>query len=127
MSGGKTLDDKTEQWLNSFSGYLSKKLNGQELTTEEKMVLCYFYQSELLNRLERYTILLTTDNNHFAVISTLENKGLIFKHTDSPNIFPVYFVDRTLTQTDFTNQLRNIFGKSYDDLKNDYKDVLPVI
>lgn len=124
---GKTLDDKMEQWLGSFSGYLSKKLNGQELAIEEKMVLCYFYQSELLNRLERYTILLTTDNNHFAVIDALENKGLIFKHPDSQNIYPVYFVDRTLTQTDFTNQLRDIFGGSYDDLKSDYKEVLQAI
>jgi predicted HTH transcriptional regulator len=124
---GKTLDDKMEQWLNSFSGYLLKKLNGQELSLDEKMVLCYFYQSELQNRIERYTILLTTDNNHFAVINALESKGLIFKHDDSPNIFPVYFVDRVLAQTDFTNQLRETFGKDYDDLKNDYKDVLQAI
>lgn len=124
---GKTLDDKMEQWLNSFSGYLINKLNGQELSLQEKMVLCYFYQSELLNRLERYTILLTTDNNHFAVIDGLESKGLIFRHSKSPDIFPVYFVDRTLVQIDFTNQLREQFGKDYDELKNDYKEVLQAI
>lgn len=124
---GKTLDDKMEQWLNSFSGYLLKKLDGKELSLEEKMVLCYFYQSELLNRLERYTILLTQDNNHFVVIDGLESKGLIYRHPRSPDIFPVYFVDRTLVQTDFTKQLRQLFGKGYDDLKNDYKDVLQAI
>lgn len=124
---GKTLDDKMEQWLNSFSAYFQYKLNGQNLTEQEEMVLCYFYQSELLNRLERYTIILTTDNNHFSVIDSLESRGLIVKHPDSPDIFPVYFVDRTLVQTDFTNQLRDVFGKSYDDLKNDYKDVLQAI
>lgn len=124
---GKTLDDKMEQWLNSFSGYLLKKLNGQELSLQEKMVLCYFYQSELLNRLERYTILLTTDNNHFAVIDALESKGLIFRHPKSPDIFPIYLVDRTLVQIDYTNPLRGLFGKDYDDLKNDYKDVLQTI
>ena len=90
-------------------------------------MLCYFYQSELLNRLERYTILLTPDNNHFEVIAGLEDKGLIFRHPDSPALYPVYSVDRVLAQTDFTEPLRERFGADYDDLNSDYKDVLQVI
>jgi len=124
---GKSLDDKMENWLESFSGYLQKKSGDNGLSEHEKVVLCYFYQSELLNRLERYTILLTPDNNHFEVIAGLENKGVIFRHPDSPTLYPVYSVDRVLTQTDFTEPLRKMFGTDYDDLNSDYKDVLQVI
>jgi predicted HTH transcriptional regulator len=124
---GKTLDEKMELWLKSFSGYLSEKLNHKELSLEEKMVVCYFYQSELLNRHEQYTILLTSDNNHYKVIADLESKGLIFKCLESPTLYPIYLVDRILVQTDFTNQLRELFGKGYDDLKSDYKEVLQAI
>jgi ATP-dependent DNA helicase RecG len=124
---GKTLNDQMELWLKSFSGYILRKLNGQELSTQEAMVLCYFYQSELLNRMERYTILLTPDNNHFSVIDGLESKGIIFKYPKSPDIYPVYFVDRTLAQTDYALPLRKSFGRDYDDLKNDYKEVLQTI
>ena len=124
---GKTLDDKMDLWFKSFSGYILRKLGGKELSEQEKIVLCYFYQSELLNRLERYTILLTSDNNHFKVTVDLEDKGFIFKHPQSPDIHPVYLVDRVLAQTDFTNPLRDLFGKDYDDLKSDYKEVLQVI
>jgi predicted HTH transcriptional regulator len=63
---GKCLDDKMEHWLKSFSGYLQKKSGGAGLSEHEQVVLCYFYQSELLNRSERYTILLTPDNNHYC-------------------------------------------------------------
>lgn len=124
---GKCLDDKMVDWLESFSGYLQKKTGGTKLSEQEQVVLCYIYQSELLNRLERYTILLTPDNNHFEVIDRLENKGIIFRHPDSPTIHPVYSVDRVLTYVDFTQPLRERFGADYDDLKSDYKDVLQVI
>ncbi|MEW5939338.1 MAG: RNA-binding domain-containing protein [Chloroflexota bacterium] len=124
---GKTHNDKMELWLKSFSGYIQRKLNGRELTAQEATVLCYFYQSELLNRLERYTILLTPDNNHFVVIDGLESAGLIFRFPQSPDIYPVYFIDRALAQTDFTIPLRELFGRGYDDLKNDYKEVLQTI
>ncbi len=124
---GKCVDDKMEHWLESFSGYLQKKSGGNGLSKHEQVVLCYFHQSELLNRLERYTILLTPDNNHFAVIVGLEDKGLIFRHPDSPALYPVYSVDRTLTQIDFTKPLRKMFGADYDNLISDFKDILQVI
>ncbi|MBI5714134.1 MAG: putative DNA binding domain-containing protein [Chloroflexi bacterium] len=124
---GKTLDDKMELWFKTFSGYILRKLGGKELSEQEKIVLCYLYKCELINRLERYTILLTSDNNHFEVIANLEDKGLIFRHPQSPDIYPVFLVDRVLTQTDFTSPLRELFGQDYDDLKSDYKEVLQII
>lgn len=123
---GKCMDDKMEHWLESFSGYLKKK-SGGDLSEHEQVVLCYFYQSELLNRLERYTILLTPNNNHFEVIADLVDKGLISQHPNSPDLYRIYFVDRTLTLTDFTQPLSTMFGADYDQLKSDYKDVLQVI
>ncbi len=124
---GKCLDEKMAFWLESFSGYLQKKAGGKTLSAQEQTMLCYFYQSEWLNRSEKYTILLTRDNNHYDVIADLEDKKLIFRQDKSPLLFPVYAVDRVLTQTDFTTPLRKLFGADYDELKSDYKDALQVI
>lgn len=124
---GKVLDDETEWWLKSFGGYIFRQTNGRELTIEQKTVLAYFFKSERLNRDEKYTIALTPDNNHFAVISELEKWKLIYKHPHSPELYPVYLVDRTLSKFEFINELRKIYGGAYDDLGIDYKDVLNVI
>ncbi|HMS42596.1 MAG TPA: putative DNA binding domain-containing protein [Pyrinomonadaceae bacterium] len=121
---GKVYDEESKLWLDGFSGYIYEKLNRRELTDEEKIILIYLYKSEKLNRQEKYTILLTPDNNHFAVISDLEEKGLIFKHQASTRIYPIYLVDRTLSKTDFSQELYDIFSSHYDLLSNDYKEVL---
>ena len=122
---GKVYDEFSEYWLDSFSGYLKKKCNGNELSTEEKIMLSYFFKTEKLNRLERYTILLNRDNNHSEVIADLEEKELIFKY--SASFYSVYLVDRELKKSDFSLELRELFGKDYDYLKNDYKEILNVI
>jgi predicted HTH transcriptional regulator len=124
---GKVYDESEEYWLDSFSGYLKRKCNGQELTIEEKIVISYFFKTEKLNRLECYTILLTQSNNHFDVISNLEDKGLIYKYPDSPFPYSVYLLDRELVKSDFTLELRQIFGDDYDYLSKDYKDTLNII
>ena len=124
---GKVYDESSEYWLDSFSGYLKKKCSGKELSIEERIVLSYFFKTEKLNYLERYTILLTHDNNHFEIIATLEGKGLLFKNPASPYPYSVYLVDRKLIKDDFTSELRTIFGKDYDYLSNDYKKVLNTI
>jgi len=72
---GKLLDEEIELWLRSFSGFILKKTNGKELTEEQQTALAYFYKSERLNYLERYTIVLTPDNNHFSVIADLQYSG----------------------------------------------------
>ncbi len=121
---GKVYDEESKLWLDGFSGYVYEKLNRRELTDEEKIILIYLYKSEKLNRQEKYTILLTPDNNHFAVISDLEEKGLIFKHQSSTRIYPIYLVDRVLSKIDFSQELFDIFGSHYDLLSNDYKEIL---
>ncbi|MGI8885092.1 MAG: ATP-binding protein [Pyrinomonadaceae bacterium] len=124
---GKVYDEESKLWLDGFSGYVYEKLNRRELTEEEKIILAFTYKSERLNRLERYTILLTKDNNHFSAIADLLDKGLIYKHPESPQIHPIYLVDRTLSKTEFSRELFEIFGTHYDLLSNEYKEVLNTI
>jgi ATP-dependent DNA helicase RecG len=124
---GKVFDDEVKLWLDSFSGYIYGKLNRRELTEEEKIILAFTYKSERLNRLERYTIMLTKDNNHFSAIADLLDSGLIYKHPSSNPIHPIYLVDRILTKTEFSSQLFGIFGNHYDFLSNDYKVILNTI
>lgn len=127
VSKGKVLDEEAKMWLNSYSGYIFDKCNKRELTEEEKIILTYLYKSERLNWLERYTILLTTDNNHFSAIADLEAKGLIYKYPGSSRIHPIYLVDRVLSKNDFTEELSELFGEDYDVLTNDYKKILNAI
>jgi len=124
---GKVYDEEAKLWLDSFSGYIYEKLNRRELTDEEKIILTYLHKTEKLNKQEKYTILLTADNNHFAVISGLEEKGLIFKYKDSPPIYPIYLVDENLSRNEFNQELYDIFGTHFDLLSNDYKEVLNTI
>ena len=123
---GKVYDDKMETWLKCYSGYLTKKY-GRELNDEEKIILSYFYKSENLNRLDRYTILLTSDNNHKNVISNLEEKGLLIKNNESPQIYPIYLVDRVLTKIDFSDELKELFNADYELLPEKYKNILNAI
>lgn len=125
---GKVYDEAMEIWLSSFSNYIIKKY-GRALNEDEKIMLSFFYKSEKLNRLENYTILLTTDNNHKNIIATLEEKGLLFKNPQSPKIeiYPIYLVDRVLMKNDFTNDLREFFGNAFDILNPEYKEIINAI
>ncbi|WP_395044334.1 RNA-binding domain-containing protein [Flavobacterium sp.] len=123
---GKVYDDKMETWLKCYSGYLTIKY-GKDLNEEEKVILSYFYKSETLNRLDRYTILLTSDNNHKNIISNLEEKGLLIKNNESPEIYPIYIVDRVLTKTDYSDELKILFKNDFDLLPEKYKNILNAI
>ena len=123
---GKVYDDDMASWLNSFAGYIEKKLR-RELDDDEKIMLSFYRKSETLNRLESYTILLTMDNNHKEVIRKLEENGLIFKDLKSLEIYPIYWVDRTLMKSNFSEELKLIFGHEWTNLKPEYQDVLDAI
>ncbi|MEI6555367.1 MAG: RNA-binding domain-containing protein [Paludibacter sp.] len=123
---GKVYDDAMEFWLNSFTKYIYHKMN-RPINEDEKIILSFFRKSEMLNRVENYTILLTMDNNHKEVIATLEEKGLIFKNPQSSDIYPIYQLDRELIKDDFSKELDSTFGNSWNTLKSDYKEVLNAI
>ncbi|MDX2245831.1 MAG: putative DNA binding domain-containing protein [Bacteroidia bacterium] len=125
---GKVLDDDARLWLTSFSGWIYRQTNGRGLSEEEETVLTYFYKSEQHNNNERYTILLTPDNNHFDVIRKLENYGLIsVLEYEEQSIYPLFIVNPILKQKDFYPVLRTLFGSSFDLLKTEYKSVLQTI
>ena len=124
---GKVLDDQMISWLKSFNKYILQKTGGKELSIEQKTVLTYFYKSELLNAVEKYTVNLTPDNNHFDVIKDLAKWGLITQLPQSTNSSQVFRIDETLTKTEFSKEMQKIFGGAYDTLGNDLKEVIESI
>ena len=124
---GKLLDDKMESLFKAYAGYIEKKLKGEIITTEQKIVLSYFYKSEIDNKNERYTILLTRDNNHLDAINTLEESGLISKHEISNELHTVFIIDRELFKKDFNTELRKLFGADFDALNKEGREVLTCI
>jgi predicted HTH transcriptional regulator len=124
---GKLLDETMNTLFESYSGYLSRKLEGNEITLEQKRILTYFYKSEILNKHDRYTILLTKDNNHLQAIQSLQEAGLITRHTISDEIYSVFITDRNLFKKSFYKELESYYGDSFIALQQDYKDVLSFI
>ena len=124
---GKLLDERMESLFTAYDGYIERKLNGEEITSEQKLVLSYFYKSELENKNDRYTILLTKDNNHLEAINSLEDSKLIFRHTVSNELYPVYILDRELFKKDFIDELRKLFGADFDALKKEDRAILACV
>ncbi len=127
IRSGRLLDDGMERLFDAFEGYVVRKASGHRLTEPQKTVLAYLIKSERDNLRFRYTILLTPDNNHFSELTVLEGFGLIEKHPSSTPIHPVYVVDPVLVRTDYTAELRAIFGVGFDGLDEFRKRVLGVM
>jgi predicted HTH transcriptional regulator len=126
LISGKVLDSKAMQWLNSFEKYILKKTKGLELNEQQKTILAYFYKSEKYNENEKYTINLSPDNNHFAVIRELVEWGLLKEISTSREV-PLYQIDETLKKDNFIEELRKIFGGAFDELSSDAKEVLQAV
>jgi ATP-dependent DNA helicase RecG len=127
IPSGKLLDEETQRWINSFEGYLKKRLQGK-MSREHQLVLAYLLKSERLNRKRLYTILFSPSNNHFEVLSDLKQAGLIFEHpTASSEQSPVFILDQELTLKDFTAQIEKQIGQSLTGLDETQKQVLNII
>jgi ATP-dependent DNA helicase RecG len=124
---GKVLDENMEALFESYSGYIRHKLDGDEISVEQKRILSFLYKSELRNKEDRYTILLTKANNHLKALQTLEEVGLIFRHEKSDELYPIFILDRQLFQKDFKSELKKIFGERYNELPGEHKSVLRFI
>jgi predicted HTH transcriptional regulator len=136
---GKVLDDQCEMWLNNFNKYIVKKTNGITLTIEQKTVLAYIFESEKLNKEEKYTINFSRSNNHFDIISELESFGLIkqiskdkFDVMDSTVLsldsgLQLYRIDETLKKENHNERLKEIFGSSLFSLNSECVEILNVI
>ncbi len=124
---GNLVDENMETLFESYSGYILDKLESGEITTEQKRILSYFYKSEKLNKQDKYTILLTKDNNHLKAIESLQDARLIYRHEVSDDFYSVFILDRNLFRKSFAKELNEIFGKEYKNLTEDYKNVLSFI
>lgn len=124
---GKLVDENVQVVLDSFSKYIALKLKGLEITDEQKRIFAYFYKSEIANKNEKWTLLLTKNNNHLNAISSLEESGLIQKHPISDEIYSVYVVDRIFFQKNYYHELEKIFGSKFNEVKQEEKDVLNAI
>ena len=124
---GKLVDESFMSFISSFDLFTKKKLNGSLLTEDEIAVLAYLYKSEKANLLYRHTILLTPDNNHFNAIHRLERSNLIYKHQESPDLYPIFLLNRELMREDYISELRGVFGGDFDSLPELYKQTLSLI
>lgn len=123
---GNLRDERAKFWLKSYWRYITKKL-GEDPTLEQEKVLIYLYKSEILNQEEKYTILLTSDNDLYNTVNTLLPSGLIYKSVQSHLLYPVYLVDRILLKKKFDDELITLFGADYSFLKPYYKKALNII
>ena len=124
---GKLVDESFIAFIDSFSLFIETQINGSTLSEEDIAVMAYFYKSEKANEQYRHTILLTHDNNHFNAISRLEKSGLIFRHPESPHLYPVYLLHRDLMRENYNTELRAIYGGAFDGLSDLYKQALSLI
>jgi len=124
---GKLLDDRMERLFEAFDRHIAARLQGRQLTENQKMVLAYLIKSEWANEQVRYTILLTPDNNHFNELVVLEQQGLITKHDLSTSIYPIYVSDRVLVRKDYVQELRQQFGLIFDGLQDLHKQILSIV
>ena len=126
VPAGKLLDESFKNRLTGFDGYIKSKLK-KALSDEHKLVLAYFYKSEVLNKRRYFTILLSENNNHFMVIDELKEAGLIVEHSSSTDATPIYILDRVLAQNHYQDDLISLFGASYIDFDDTAKEVLNII
>jgi ATP-dependent DNA helicase RecG len=124
---GRLYDEKMETLINAYEGYIEKKLNGDNVSLEQKLVLSYYYKSEIENNNDRYTIVLTKDNNHLDAVNSLEAAGLIIKHPISNQLNSVFILDRNLFKDNFNTELRKMFGADFDALSKEGKSILTCI
>jgi ATP-dependent DNA helicase RecG len=127
LRAGKLLDERMRRLFQSFDGYLERKMRGNPLSEPQQRVLAYLIKSEWANQKLRYTILLTSDNNHFDELNSLKKHGLIHEHPESAGHYPVYVVDRALVKNDYLQELRDLFGLFFDALDPFLKDILGVV
>lgn len=127
LCAGKLLDDSMEQLFESYERFITSKLGGASLTQPQKLVLSYLIKSHWANERNRYTILLTQDNNHSSELRRLELAGLIERHPISEPVYPVYVVSELLIRRDFSAELRAILGLRFDGLDALHRDILNVV
>lgn len=115
IPSGKVLDDAMREWLGLFDRFLAEKSGGAAWTEEQRTVLAYIIKSEKANRLGRFTIALTPDNNHFGAIAAMEAWDVVKPHPNSERFHRVYVATAELVDDNPSMQLRELLGAAFDD------------
>jgi predicted HTH transcriptional regulator len=118
---GQLVDESIEDWLKGFGYYIQQHLK-TPLNKEQQALLAYFYKAEQLDAKRYFTILLSESNNHFDALQALKKAGLILEHPASTELTPVYVLDRTLSKTNFQEELAKLIGWEY--LQNELSNLL---
>ena len=124
---GQLVDDEMQAVLDSYSKYINQKLNGKSFTLEMKKVFAYFYKSEIENKNERWTLLLTKNNNHLNSIATLADAGLIYEHPQNDIYHKIYVVDRVFYKNNFKDELIKMVGSAFLSLSLELQSILHAI
>lgn len=128
LQAGLLVDSRLQEIFESRDAYIATKLGSfDELSDEKRAVLAYLIKSEWANQEGRHCVLLTQDNNHAQAIKALESAGLIFRHPDSPVLYPIYLADRNLLTDDFESELRQRYGPAFDELALLWRKALAVV
>lgn len=128
LTAGKLIDERMTELFQSRDAYIAKKLGAfEDLSIDKQAVLAYLIKSEWANADSKYSILLTAANNHQSALRTLEQAGLISRDPRSEDLYPIYVADKNLMSDDFGEELRALFGSTFDDLALLRRKVLAVI
>lgn len=119
IKSGKVLDDRMVWIFKSFDAYITKKTYGHDLTESQKTVLAYLIKSELENRVMRYTINVSPDNNHFNDLSILKQYGLVEELADTDVIQTGHLADPVFLKDSYAPELFEIFGEIYTSLHSE--------
>jgi len=111
LSPGPLMNEAIRRHLDAYDRYLASRL-GAAPTREQLLVLAYLIKSEWANEQQRYTILLTPDNNHFEQLLALERAKLIVKHPRSTATQAIYVADRALVRRNFREEVATLFGEA---------------
>ncbi len=127
IPSGKLIDIEIEFWLNSFNEYILAKLNGN-FTDDHKAVLAYFFKSQKLNAERKYTILLSQNNNHLAVLNELVKSNLLVElHTVSTESTPIYVLNNVISKTTFFDIVNKFKTNSKLEFSNLELNILNVL
>jgi ATP-dependent DNA helicase RecG len=127
IPSGKLIDLEIEFWLNSFDGFITEKLNGN-FTFDHKAVLAYFFKSQKLNAERKYTILLSQNNNHLAVLNELVKSGLLVELLSvSTESTPIYVLSSIISKTTFFETINTFVNDIKTEFSNFELNTLNII
>ena len=124
---GKLVGDMMKQHFECFDGFILSKTRGKRLSDEQMRLLAYLIKSEWENQRDRFTVMLTHDNNHSRELCQLEQDGLIERHPESDDINPVFLVARELVDFGEPTELSEMFGNALGQLDSTNRNILKTV